>query len=111
MEGQADSHVFGAFAEGCRLGSLRKALLTERWKLVYDLYEDDFRLYDLDNDPGERRNIYSAEHAPDIADMQERLLQWVEDSNAIMRNHVRVDGHVTPSAAMEENLEDMGYIQ
>jgi arylsulfatase A-like enzyme len=54
-----------------------KMVRTKRWKLVrYGGGEGE--LYDLENDPGEERNLYGdAAHAPTVARLQGRLLDWL----------------------------------
>lgn len=61
-------------------GDYTKALRTRRWKYIW--YGDGFEeLYDLENDPHERRNV-----APDptvgeeLARLRLRLMQWLAES-------------------------------
>ena len=53
-----------------------RAVRTQRWKLIYDGPEDDYALYDLAADPGERRDVKEAH--PAVGDSLLRLLnEWV----------------------------------
>jgi arylsulfatase len=54
-----------------------KMVRSARWKLNYYPGHGG-ELYDLENDPGETRNLYSApEHAAVVASLKGRLLDWM----------------------------------
>ncbi len=103
--------AFRVFIEACGYGSIQKALMTERHKLIYNLYSDDFTLYDLQEDPGEQHNIYGTPLAPDTAEMERELLDWTEKSLAMMDEYVAKQGAEDVPPEVLERLRDMGYVQ
>lgn len=100
------------FLEGCAAGGIRKGLIRDHHKLIYDVHQDYFRLYDLEQDPEERHNIYGMPQAPgNIAEMERDLLQWTERSLAMMDAHVTEGGAGEVPPGLRQQLKDMGYIQ
>ena len=58
-----------------------RCVVTPRWKLVLTP-GDRSELYDLENDPLERRNVFDdPENRPVVADLYQRLLGWQRDTN------------------------------
>lgn len=97
------------FAEACHRGPEQKALLTERYKLIYNVYLDRFELYDLQADPGELHDLYGRPGAPDTTAMEAELREFSDRSLAAMdatRDQARED---VPEE-MREQLRDMGYV-
>ncbi|MEM8952594.1 MAG: sulfatase-like hydrolase/transferase [Verrucomicrobiota bacterium] len=70
------------YAEQARDGNFGYAswmtmVRTERWKLVHLLDEADGQLFDLQEDPGERRNLWGdVSHDEVKRGLIERLLEW-----------------------------------
>lgn len=110
-EGDGDLEDLRAFMEGCLWGEPRKALLTDRYRLELNLYSNEFSLYDLAVDPGERHNIYGTPLAPDTTEMERELLDWTEKSLARMDQYVAKQGAEDVPPEVLERLRDMGYIQ
>ncbi len=110
-EGRGELEPLQAYLEGCISGDIRKGLLTDRYKLVYNVDRDSFSLYDQHNDPGEQHNIYGTPLAPDTRAMEEKLLEWTDLSLATMNEYVRTRRVEEPSPEIRERLKDMGYIQ
>lgn len=55
-------------------------IITDRWKLIYNESTDSFELYDLENDPGETRNL--REERPEIfSALLEPLARHIERNN------------------------------
>jgi arylsulfatase A-like enzyme len=80
--------LFSALADGqasprrCAVGTLYKscALATRRWKLEYYFQEGSGRLFDRQNDPLERTDLYADAHYGDVRrDLVEALLRWRSD--------------------------------
>jgi hypothetical protein len=109
MEGN-DDYTCSAFLECCNWGVARKALVTDRYKLIYDMYHDDFVLYDMQDDPQERHDIHGTSLAPDTAEMEQELRGWVDETQALMAEHLSGTNADT-SPEIRQNLKDMGYIQ
>ncbi len=54
-----------------------KMLRSDRWKLNY-YANGEGELYDLDNDPGEERNLFADPvRQPVVGEMKDRLLEWM----------------------------------
>jgi arylsulfatase len=69
------------YAPGKGVGGIRhpdaKMIRTNRWKLNY-YPGNGGELYDLENDPGEMRNLYSdPAHAKTAQDLQRQILDWM----------------------------------
>ncbi len=100
------------FLEGCHRGSIRKAMLRDHFKLIYDVYQDRFSLYDLEADPGENHNVYGTPQAPaGIAEMEQDLLRWTKQSLAMMGARVAQGEALDISPEIRQQLKDMGYVQ
>ncbi|MEA3403199.1 MAG: sulfatase [Armatimonadota bacterium] len=109
---EAEVGPMSVFLEGCCYGGIRKGLLRDHHKLIYDVYQDQFSLYDLEADPGEQHNIYAMPQARgNIAEMERDLRQWTEQSLAMMEAHVAEGGAADVSPEIRQQLKDMGYIQ
>ncbi|WP_114576540.1 sulfatase [Saliphagus sp. LR7] len=78
----------------------RVALRTEGWKLVRDRGAGDEELYDLADDPGERRDL-AGEHPERRGDLAAELDDWLDEFDAVERQQV--------DSGTEEMLADLGY--
>jgi arylsulfatase A-like enzyme len=63
-----------------------RAIRDDRWKLIHHLqvrqYSPEFELYDLSNDPDERKNLAAdPTHAQTLARLQAELLRWRKATN------------------------------
>ncbi len=86
------------------------AITGPRWKLMW-LDEDNVELYDLLNDPGETVNLI--EEKPELAaDLERRLLLWVEESGAaaVVPRSETVDLKRLEDE-VQERLRTLGYIK
>jgi arylsulfatase A-like enzyme len=99
------------YLESCSKGAIRKALLQDRYKLIYDLDGDRFSLYDLQEDMAERHDLYGTEHAPDVSHMEEELMEWTELSLAMMAQTAGEAAAEELPPGVRQRLRDMGYIQ
>jgi hypothetical protein len=54
-----------------------RAAVSERWKLVYDLQNNLYQLYDLRSDPWEKTNL-AGKDPTSLAAMKEQLDAWLE---------------------------------
>ena len=73
------------FAKGKGVGGIRhpdaKMIRSKKWKLNFYVGEGG-ELYDLENDPGEERNLYdSPKHREIVCDLKEKLLEWMISSD------------------------------
>lgn len=71
-------------------GTLMETMVrSEKWKLVYFLRESAGQLFDLENDPQERNNLWeSAEHAGVKQDLHNVMRDWYIDSSYSTRNRI-----------------------
>ena len=79
--GRFDYH----FEKGKGVGGVRhpdaKMVRSQRWKLNY-YPGNGGELYDLQNDPGEQRNLYRDEaHQPLVQQLKEKILDWMITSD------------------------------
>jgi arylsulfatase A-like enzyme len=106
MREEAFSYTGRDFTSGgVRRSQPRKySVRTERWKLIDKIRGTE--LYDLKNDPEERKNVIG-EHAPEFEVLRKKLLRWkkiCEPSPAAVRRAVMTqDSH--------ERLKGLGYLQ
>ncbi|WP_226010917.1 sulfatase [Halomicrobium salinisoli] len=95
----------------------KRAIRTSRHKYIVDLEDSDVcrycgvshapteELYDLDADPGERRNII--DDCPETAaELGERLAAWTDSLEGPSEGRVQVED----SDQAMQRLEDMGYL-
>ncbi len=101
---------FQMFMEGCRRGSLRKARLDGRYKLIYDVYHDRFSLYDLQEDPREQHDIYGLTQAPETERWESELRAWTEMMLSTMASRTAGGAEEVPPE-LRQQLRDMGYVQ
>ena len=100
---------FEVYLEACVYGSIRKGIMTDRHKLMYDTCVERFFLYGLRNDPEEQRNIHGAPSAPDTEQMEQDLLEWCKVSLGMMYKRSREGPSALPSD-VQDQLEDVGYL-
>lgn len=112
FEGRDDAlRPLHSFLEGCDFGGIRKALLNDRYKLIYDLDLDRFSLYDLQEDPQELHDIFGTAAAPDTSGMEADLRGWTEMSLEMMAETAGRGAAEDISPEIRQRLRDMGYIQ
>jgi arylsulfatase A-like enzyme len=82
--------------------SHRRLLRRDNYTLHWDSATDHYSLFDLNTDPGEKKNI--AERKPEIfLDLRAELMQYAESTP-------QVDPLPPPSAEEIERLKQLGYI-
>ncbi|MCP4305251.1 MAG: DUF4976 domain-containing protein, partial [bacterium] len=60
---------------------------SNRWKLVTFVGDDSGQLFDLENDPKEKRNLWDdPDHAETKQEMREVLFNWYQESLYKTRN-------------------------
>lgn len=96
--------------EGACYGAIRKSIVRGDLKLIYNRYSDEFELYDLTADPGERHNIFGLPDTPDTADMQAQLLAWTQYSLTTMSDILGSEGATDLPPEIREGLRDLGYV-
>jgi arylsulfatase A-like enzyme len=81
-----------------------KSIRTERWKLLWKIKADRFRLYDLEADAAELHDV-SAEHPEVTEHLKSRLLEWANVDESPVRENPDLD------AEMRERLRALGYLR
>jgi arylsulfatase A-like enzyme len=93
---------FPVFSERADLISMR----TEKYKYIYNTDSKTGELYDLQNDPGERKNL--ANDDPETAErMRNEILRWAE----ITRRATSEQTGVKIDDKSVEKLRSLGYIR
>jgi arylsulfatase A-like enzyme len=105
-----DSDGFEIFLETCMMGSIRKGIMNDRFKLIHDSSGDSYRLYDMVADPAERHNIMGRVQTPEISRLRGRLDSFTERSLASMADYSGREAGETPPE-LRDQLRDMGYLQ
>lgn len=67
----------GVFAESRHKGGNTKSLRLDRWKIIYNVRDSYFELYDLKADPKELTNLADARPRV-LAAMKKALFQWMD---------------------------------
>jgi arylsulfatase A-like enzyme len=81
-----------------------RAVVQAGWKLIWlpgQTEDRRYELYDLEQDPGETRNLYRADH-PEVAGLLEALNAWYRAPEG---------GSAQPTAEDREHLRSLGYIE
>ncbi len=86
---QPRSHVFCEQVADTNLTGTKMETMvrSERWKLVQFMGESAGQLFDMENDPKEKRNLWDdPDHAEIKQDMHDILLTWLMESRYHTRN-------------------------
>lgn len=79
---------------------------TQRYKYMFRIPDQQFRLYDLDRDPGEQTNLLEGGQNLDAApveDLKRRLRSWRDDAHPISSQRVEAQDHI-------DALRSLGYV-
>jgi arylsulfatase A-like enzyme len=88
-------------------GGILRAIRTPRWKLTTREREGERALYDLRNDPKEKRNVMS-DHLDTADDLQRLMARMIKDHSPEGKE---VDRQFDPSKETMEKLRALGYVQ
>lgn len=86
-------------------GALR-SVRSDRYKLVMNLYSGEAELYDLENDPGETRDL-AAEHPREVRRLQSALSAWIREVEGM----ADTDEALSKARAAHERLRNLGYVE
>ena len=78
------------------------SLFDGRYKMIYTIDDDSFRMFDLENDPKERRDVFGT-HAALRPDWEEQLRELGRISTSMTRKDGDLD------AELERQLRALGY--
>ena len=96
------------------LVSVRDAVIWNGWKWIAPAYGTQRELYNLMDDPGERKNLYADDH-PVATQLDAKLRGFAGESDKIAEEMGRAEalaGHPASYSDKElENLRQLGYIR
>ena len=111
LRGQANKLApLKVYLEGPVRGPTLAGLMLDHEKLIYNVAEDEFSLYDLATDPGERHDIHGTPRAPDTRALERELRAWSDAALAMVDRYQRTSSVQLPPE-MRRRLRDMGYAQ
>lgn len=88
-------------------GEFSRAVRTEKWKLIKDYKTKQSLLFDLENDPGESRNV-NEQYPKILADLERQLSGWLDRENAKAKK-TGFKGTVRIDETTKERLKSLGY--
>lgn len=101
---------FKVYLEGPVRGPTLAGVMVGNEKLIYNVAEDEFRLYDLATDPGERHDIHGTPLAPDTGALERELRLWSDAALSAVDGYQRTSrSQLSPE--VRRRLQDMGYAQ
>lgn len=107
IAGTAALRSIPALAEAVKVGSERKALYLEEWKLMVNSETNERRLFRIEEDPQEQHEVSA--RFPDVADRLHRALS--EQMKASHELAKTIDETTTPATPEQiERLKALGYI-
>jgi arylsulfatase A-like enzyme len=99
----------GGEARDARQGRFFQAVRAGRYKLLFDEARGWWELYDLEEDPGETRDL--AGERPDlVAELRAPLLQKLAEGRRLGEEFGQIEP-VVLSPALEEALRALGYVE
>jgi arylsulfatase A-like enzyme len=97
-----------------------RAAISERYKMIFDLKNNQYKLFDLEADPGEKKDI-SGKDKDGFATMQEQLQAWIDrvvfardpDANQVLTKlqGILLDAAPKPAHTVEGVTLDEGRIE
>jgi arylsulfatase A-like enzyme len=86
----------------------KQSIIYKGWKLIRNIEENSFELYNLENDTFEKDNTID-EH-PDISsELKGHLKRWEKDNDFLSERH-NVNNDLTMRSSLEKRLKDLGYL-
>ena len=109
-----DRYDTAIFSSGVLFGELRRSIVLNGAKYVYNVTSQSEELYDLETDPAERISLVN--ERPEIMAAARKRLKKLEAIGAQIRQEFGLEDPVDPASAgadaeMERRLRSLGYIQ
>jgi len=83
-----------------------RAVITPKWKYIYDYKDNAEKLYDITSDPMELNDLAEIE-TTQLKHLKERLFNW--ESHAKKYPTTKLSPKLSPEE--KEKLKNLGYIQ
>lgn len=84
-----------------------RTIRSKKWKLIRDFDTKQSVLFDLENDPGEAKNVKDR-YPKILADLELRLSEWINRENARAKK-TQFKGTVRIDETTKERLKSLGY--
>jgi arylsulfatase A-like enzyme len=101
-----DTYAFSQKPVGKNRHPKLEAISSGKWKLINDIQNDTYELYDLENDPGEEMNLFDTEGADKTV-----IKELISKASAIEKESVVETVEVDFKEEDIEKLKALGYIQ
>ena len=115
LEGKTSSGIEEAFSEATYVGDHRSLRTEKGLKLIYSYADDDAMLFDLKQDPKERKSLLNGDGESPLGEpLKEHLRLWVKANQATRVALYGAEGpdqEVVLDKETKEQLEALGYIQ
>ena len=115
LEGKTSSGIEEAFSEATYVGDHRSLRTEKGLKLIYSYADDDAMLFDLKQDPKERKSLLNGDGESPLGEpLKEHLRLWVKANQATRVALYGAEGpdqEVVLDEETKEQLEALGYIQ
>lgn len=86
----------------------KRTLIDGKLKLIADYRSGENELYDLTDDPGEKKNIYSAQPEK-AAPIKRRLEEWIREKETLAKHSVT--HFIEKDQERLQKLKDLGYLK
>jgi arylsulfatase A-like enzyme len=95
-------------AEDNRIGDPLQALYRGQYKLILDITSGEIQIYNLDNDPGEKTNLFGRKetYPPEIVDQIKGVAAKIQNLRAEQKP---LPAQISPEII--EKLKALGYIK
>lgn len=86
------------------------AIRSGDWKLIHYFEHNEYELYDLSNDIGERHNL-AAERPGKLAELRKILEAWRQDTGADIPTQLNPEYDVTINQQLIAEIKQTGYVK
>jgi len=115
LEGKTSTGIDEAFSEATYVGDRKSIRTEEGLKLIYSYADDDAMLFDLKQDPKERKSLLNGNGESPLGEpLREHLSLWMKANQATRVALYGAEGpdpEVVLDEETKEQLEALGYIQ
>lgn len=88
-----------------------RSMQLGRWKLIHDVFHENWQLYDLISDPGETMNLVAQTEDGRLERMETLLLDWMEaEAELALAENTAPDTLAVVDEESKERLRALGYV-